>query len=409
MLHLLNRSPLGLLIVVAAFTFLIEALDEYILRLLPPLSEHSEVLVDSAILVLFISPVLYFFLFRPLFIHIKKLDRAESELQSYHEHMEGLVEERTAKLKKEVRERSKAERSLIKSEEKYSNLFHLSNDAIFLHDLNGNIIDVNERTLELFGYTRPELLSLKVSEIHPHYTLEASSEALSTLKRNGFVNFDIDFTKSNGKVFTAEVSSSIYKSGGETVVQGVVRDITYRKRFEEHLKELTFVDELTGIANRRSYEKAIRNEWHRAKRAQKPISVIMIDIDQFKLYNDTFGHAAGDECLKIVAATLKSVIVRSGDFIARYGGEEFVVVLPGASRLDACQIAEKMRKKIESLDKKLFNSDVFDQITISLGVASEIPANNASPEALVAAADDALYAAKDAGRNIVMEDGDSEF
>ena len=120
---------------------------------------------------------------------------------------------------------------------KYSDLFHHSNDAIFLHDLEGNIIDVNQKVLEQFGYTRKEILKLKIPELHPTRELESSKRAFEEITKKGFIRFEISFKKKNGKIFLAEVSSSLFDMGGKQVIQGIVRDITVRVLTEKMLRE----------------------------------------------------------------------------------------------------------------------------------------------------------------------------
>ena len=180
------------------------------------------------------------------------------------------------------------------------------------------------------------------------------------------------------------------------------QDIIKRKLIKDTLKEEPYLDELTGIANRRSYDKAIKNEWNRMKRMKTPISVILLDIDYFKPYNDTYGHLEGDDSLRFVAKTLKTSILRAGDLLARYDGEEFVIILPGSDKSGATKLAEKLRKKIESFRIEHSGSAISEYITISLGVASMIPGESGGPDALVTAADRALYRAKAEGRNRVI-------
>ncbi|MEE9409578.1 MAG: PAS domain S-box protein, partial [Candidatus Heimdallarchaeota archaeon] len=140
-------------------------------------------------------------------------------------------------LSTDITERKRVEEELSQSEEKYSNLFQYSNDAIFLHDLDGNIIDVNQKTLGLFGYTKPEILPIKISDLHPPEMIEASRNAFKRIVEDGFVNFEIEFTKKNGEVFPTDVSSSLFTIGGKKVIQGLVRDISERKEKEEALEE----------------------------------------------------------------------------------------------------------------------------------------------------------------------------
>ncbi len=137
----------------------------------------------------------------------------------------------------DVTERKRAEAALGESEEKYSNLFHRSNDAIFIHDLEGNIIDSNEQASDLFGYSQEEIVSLKITSLHPPDALDVSQRAFDTISRDGYVRFDIDFKKKDGSVFPAEVSASMFEVAGKKVIQGMVRDVTERTRAEEAIKE----------------------------------------------------------------------------------------------------------------------------------------------------------------------------
>ncbi len=167
------------------------------------------------------------------------------------------------------------------------------------------------------------------------------------------------------------------------------------------LLQLSFNDALTGVANRRSFEELIAKEWSRVARHSRPISLIMIDVDCFKIYNDSYGHQCGDECLKQVAKGLRNTLKRPGDFIARYGGEEFVVILPDTELEGACQIAENMRRSIDSLKIAFKESSVRDQVTVSMGIAVTIPGIDSKLDLLINSADKALYQAKKEGRDRV--------
>jgi len=167
------------------------------------------------------------------------------------------------------------------------------------------------------------------------------------------------------------------------------------------LERLTWLDGLTGIANRRRFDQFLDLEWRRALRDGEWLSVVLMDIDYFKSFNDRYGHIAGDECLVRVAQALTSIVHRPGDLAARYGGEEFVVVLPETDNEGAMRVAEAIREGIKGLQIVNEGSAVCNVVTLSLGVATTIPSPALTPEALVTASDKALYASKRGGRNRV--------
>ncbi len=180
----------------------------------------------------------------------------------------------------------------------------------------------------------------------------------------------------------------------------------------QRLKRLVAVDALTGIANRRHFDRALDRELRRARREKLPLSLIFLDLDEFKRFNDTYGHARGDEVLRVVAHTLDETFRRGGDLVARYGGEEFAVVLPGVDARRAALYAERLRRRIWRLALAYEASNVADRVTISGGVATVPPETIASADDLLRAADKALYRAKCQGRNriasgtLVMEEAD---
>ncbi len=165
------------------------------------------------------------------------------------------------------------------------------------------------------------------------------------------------------------------------------------------LEALSLEDELTGIANRRSFERALMEEWNRAKRHEHSLALILLDLDHFKELNDRRGHPAGDDCLRRVGAFLSEAIRRSGEVVARYGGEEFAILLPGTDGGGAIRVADALRQGIEDLGVPYGTGH--RRVTASCGVAALIPGSELTAESLVASADRALYAAKHSGRNCV--------
>jgi diguanylate cyclase (GGDEF)-like protein len=185
------------------------------------------------------------------------------------------------------------------------------------------------------------------------------------------------------------------------VVRARVRNHMQLKRTVDQLERLAHVDGLTGIANRRRFDEALDLEMRRCQRANQPISLLLLDIDHFKQYNDYFGHGMGDLCLTQVAASLSHNVARAADLVARYGGEEFAVILPQTDCEGARQIAERLRERILALNIPHSPSTGQAIVSISIGVACLVPDTATPPADLVNAADKQLYAAKHAGRNRV--------
>lgn len=167
------------------------------------------------------------------------------------------------------------------------------------------------------------------------------------------------------------------------------------------LQKLANRDALTGIGNRRHFDECLEQEWRRAQRQQSLISMLMIDVDFFKLYNDHYGHPAGDVCLHQLGQAINTTFNRSSDIVCRYGGEEFAVILPGLSREKACVKANELRQVVEQLQIVHQKSSVSPVVTVSIGVASLYALRDGSAKALIEQADQALYAAKHQGRNRV--------
>ncbi|MCA1805616.1 MAG: diguanylate cyclase [Xanthomonadaceae bacterium] len=165
------------------------------------------------------------------------------------------------------------------------------------------------------------------------------------------------------------------------------------------LHRLSSLDGLTGIANRRQFDEVLEREWQRSVRNDTPLSLMLLDIDYFKPFNDRYGHQAGDDCLRMVARTLDRVVQRPTDLVARYGGEEFVVVLPDTNQAGAEAVARELLKEVRDLGIIHEDSKVADYLTLSIGTTTRYSGQPGSATGLVAAADQALYLAKEHGRN----------
>lgn len=186
-------------------------------------------------------------------------------------------------------------------------------------------------------------------------------------------------------------------------MENIARQALYEANGRLELQATT--DGLTGIYNRRAFDRVLDQEWKRHERAGLPLSVLLIDADYFKQYNDAYGHLAGDDCLRSIARAIQCMAHRSGDFVARYGGEEFAVILPLTDENGAGRIAEEIRRHIQSLAMPHCRSDVAPHVTVSIGTTSAVPTQCRSHQDFLQDADVALYRAKAAGRNETVHMG----
>jgi diguanylate cyclase (GGDEF)-like protein/PAS domain S-box-containing protein len=217
-------------------------------------------------------------------------------------------------------------------------------------------------------------------------------------------------TKDGNYVWIRDVVHVVRKENGEVdSLIGFMFDISERKKTEQELiklqkelEELSFKDGLTGVANRRMFDSVIETEWLKARQNKQPLSLIIIDIDFFKEYNDFYGHLQGDDCLKQVAETLNNVKSRSRDFFGRFGGEEFIMLLPEADENAAWSIAERCRQALFKKQIPHEQSKVSQLLTISLGVSTMIPSQDDEHNELISRADKQLYQAKQKGRNCIQ-------
>ena len=216
-------------------------------------------------------------------------------------------------------------------------------------------------------------------------------------------------TKDDGYVWIRDVVHVVRSEDGEVdSLVGFMFDISERKRIEHELvkmqkklEALSFEDGLTGTSNRRHYDERLHAEWKGARAAQQPLSLILLDIDHFKDYNDFYGHIQGDECLVKVASALKEIGTRPRDIVARYGGEEFVLLLPETNEATASALAERCRAAIENLHIRHERSSCSTVVTASIGVGTVVPPFDGDARHFCDAVDQLLYAAKQEGRNRV--------
>ncbi|NVM78299.1 diguanylate cyclase (GGDEF)-like protein/PAS domain S-box-containing protein [Duganella sp. SG902] len=205
------------------------------------------------------------------------------------------------------------------------------------------------------------------------------------------------------RYLAADASPIVDGDGKLVAVVETLRDVTDEKRAQVALEQLATRDGLTGLANRRCFDDTLHAEWQRALRHQQPLSLLMVDVDNFKQYNDAYGHLGGDECLQRIATAVSSEM-RANDLVARYGGEEFAVILPNQSLKGAAIVAERIRCRVEQLRLPNLGSEQH-VVTVSIGAATALAAPENDPSQLVATADSALYRAKHMGRNRISLPG----
>jgi diguanylate cyclase (GGDEF)-like protein/PAS domain S-box-containing protein len=290
-----------------------------------------------------------------------------------------------------------------------------SRDAIVLGDLDGRRTYVSPGIKALTGWDPEDLVGRLFREvIHPADVaeVEMAMRALRAGSEGGTLEYRA--RKRDGEYFWAEGSLRVYRdpaTGRPIGYLNLERDISERKRSEEHLQSayrametLVVVDALTGIANRRRFDDSLTTEWRRALREASKLSLLLIDADHFKRYNDTYGHVRGDSCLKQIAEAALDVVLRPGDLVARYGGEEFAVVLPGTDEIGAKAVAEDICEAVRN--RRLpHEGNAPGIVTVSIGCATVVPQRGKTAQDLIESADQALYRAKGRGRNRVVVAG----
>jgi len=245
---------------------------------------------------------------------------------------------------------------------------------------------------DLVALERPD----KLSELYSQH-LVRSEHGMGFSAENWCV-----MPKLGNHLYLAIDAGPIHDEEGNLIaVVETLRDMTDQKRAEMALQTLAAKDGLTGLANRRAFDQTLQAEWSRAQRSGKPLSLLFVDVDHFKLLNDKYGHQSGDECLRAVAAIVAAQARRPVDLAARYGGEEFAIILPETDRDGACNVAERIRKSVMELKIAHGAARAGRHVTLSVGVATQVPALDVAPDGLLGQADQALYAAKRLGRNRV--------
>lgn len=343
------------------------------------------------------------------------------------------LEAANRKLRREIAERGRAEEQLGKSEERFQTLFRRAPTAMAFVSEDGAILDVNDRFVELTGYTLSDVPDMSAWEAlafpdadmrrqasEAWFSLiralgEKSEETGKTARRfvarcaDGSVRILECFTSLLDKAILMGMNDITGQTAALESLQQLKENLEIRvaertaelETVNRRLRMASMEDALTKLANRRWFNTTIDREIRRARRNGDSLSLLMVDVDFFKQYNDRYGHIKGDACLKKIGAALRETFRRAEDLPCRYGGEEFAVILPGVDAEDALALAERLRRRVERLSMPHDASSVAPVVTISAGVAT---AHNAAyaMERLIDNADQALYKAKSDGRNRVL-------
>ena len=326
-----------------------------------------------------------------------------ANLQSNQSILEQLIGENNAGLLKADMARMELEQ-----------IFSAYTDATWVIREDGIVVRANTSMLRMLGKTEKEVVGRKCSELLQTGLCSAKSCPPCRLTDPSTREFDIELESNGQRRHYLLTTAPLVTLDGTPGMAAQFKDITSRKEAEIALAEanlalekMAHIDGLTQIPNRRSFDEVLEREWQRLRRAQKPLSLLLADIDFFKKYNDHYGHQAGDDCLRKVGQALNGAVLRAIDLAARYGGEEFVLLLPEVDRAGALTIARRALKAIDALKIPHAKSEARSTVSISLGAATLTPDWSGKPEDLIARADAALYRAKEEGRNrVVAANGD---
>lgn len=323
----------------------------------------------------------------------------------------GALENTNQALSREMQERRRVEENL----HLFQSLMHHSAEAIFVIDPpSGELLYVNEQAARQLGRSIAELLRHSVPDFVVVGPFEKTPDGwrrwAETFEKTPTRVVEARYRRKDGETFPVELSVSRVVVGGRDFLVAIAEDISVRKHKEkainvmqERLLRLSSLDGLTGVANRRLFDERLALEWRRAVRYGSSLSLIIADIDHFKLFNDDYGHLAGDECLQKIAKTFSLCVSRPADLVARFGGEELAVLLPETRARGAHELAERIRAAVEELAIPHEASPDGSVVTVSLGVGAIVPARDSRLRDFLNSVDAALYDAKHRGRNRTVQ------
>ena len=406
-----NRAfkPIHFFIITIASIFVVEIFVMLLLSILPETSPYFEAIIDSLLLTTIVLPFLYLLFLRPMYSYIKERESAEEALQESHGALENRVAERTDELKganqvlqAEIAVRKLVEESLKESKEQYRAVIQTAVDAVISADHSGKVVSWNRSAQTIFGYEEEEVLGRQLTILMPERYREAHTKGMMRLGLTGEPHIIGEIVRlhglrKDGSEFPLELSLTSWETEKGKYYTGIIRDITEHVQLEKDLRETATTDKLTKAYNRVKFEEIIAIELERTTRYNHPLSIVIVDIDDFKKVNDTCGHLVGDYALKAVAGILQSHM-RKINHLIRWGGDEFVII-PVETGLDGARIfSERLRQAIES-----FDFGKAGKITVSIGIA--LFNKDDTEDTFLQRADDALYKAKEAGGNCVEASG----
>lgn len=341
---------------------------------------------------------------------------AHTQLMSREQQHLSKLKSQERKLQREIIERQQAEQAWQESQCFIQNILDASTNILYVNDFaTGQNSYISRWINNVLGYQPEDILKMgnhfleQLAHGEDLEEMRAQRRRLSFLNNGEIIEMEFRLKHRQGNWRWLLCRETVFHRNSEgvpTQIFGTVTDITERKQAEEalyevnrELKRLASVDGLTQVANRRSFDEYLLQEWQNLRNHPSPLTLILCDIDYFKLYNDAYGHQAGDICLQKVAQAIDCAVKRNSDLVARYGGEEFAVILPNTSLEGAKQVVDNIQREVNSLQIPHCQSKVGKYITVSMGISATSFKSAVSPDALIAAADRGLYQAKYEGRN----------
>ncbi|MDO8350728.1 MAG: EAL domain-containing protein [Gallionella sp.] len=386
LLEHVSYSPARLFLIVAASILVVEIAIMFTFERLPQLSRITESILDGILLTILVSPILYRFLFRPLNMHIAALRQAQELLRQQRDHLEEEVQKRTAELVERNRE-------VADREVHYRAVVEGASEGILTLDNQGQIVRINSAAEKMFGYVQGSATGMYFVRIL------TDDSVTRYLKSDGKLypvsDMSLEARHKDGKTIPILLSVNTFKNENATYFSVIIQDVSERVMFEKRLAKLAYYDSLTGLPNRRLFHDRLSQAMDRARRNNKLVGILFLDLDHFKDINDTLGHLFGDRLLQETAKRL-SDLLRKQDTVARLGGDEFTVILEEISNVsDAEDVAKKILHSIRQ-SFQLGERDI--HVTSSIGITI-YPHDDSDIERLIMNADGAMYQAKEHGRD----------